>query len=181
MEIQNNQIIILNIDNTIIENNIKINYNLFENINNIDIKKKNNILCQILEQEKDNIILKYEIKYLINSNLNNFEEKLKQINLKQLVEYLFNRYSYHIGGHFFNFKQWKCRKQNKENYFIFDNIIHNDYYNDSDTLFFLENIQNLFNKIIKDNLPNYILTISSKFLKRDNMYIVFFIFVDKNI
>lgn len=149
------------------QNNINIHYNVFQNINSLDSKEKDIILHSLTNQEKNNIILKHEIINLINNSEINYPE-----NFKSIVRYFFNRYSYTIGGNLFNFKKWICRLED-DNYFIFSNIIHKDNYNDTNTVFFLENMQKLFKKI----LSKYSCNLSSKFLERDNMYIVFFIFV----
>lgn len=151
----------------------KYNFNIYDNLNTLNKNNKNIILHNLENQELNNIILKQEI---INYTC---EKKILSLEIfKKIVIYLFDRYTYKIGGNYFNFKKWKERTKIQnivKDCFVFSNIIHKDYYTDSDTLFFLNNLLTLFNNIT----VNYKCVISSKYLERDNLYYVFFLFCIK--
>ena len=151
--------------------------NIKQNINLLDDKEKNIIINKYLSNnEKNNIILKYELE--------NFKTEKKYFNLKDfdnLINYLFKRYFKKVGGNYFEYPIWKkyilnYEQINNQEYFIYYNFINNDLLNNSDTLYFLKNIFNLFNNL-SNNFKIKIIKFENE---RDYLTFIYFIFVKYN-
>ena len=151
--------------------------NIKQNINLLDEKEKNIIINKYLSNnEKNNIILKYELE--------NFKTEKKYFNLKDfdnLINYLFKRYFKKVGVNYFEYPIWKnynlnYEQINNQEYFIYYNFINNDLLNNSDTLYFLKNIFNLFNNL-SNNFKIKIIKFENE---RDYLTFIYFIFVKYN-
>jgi hypothetical protein len=148
-------------------NNCSIDIN--KNLNLMSESEKNILIKKYLtENQKNNIILEYE---LLNYNPPKYTYTMKKF--KSIVQYLFDRYTYKVGGYYFDTNKWIDRKINTSKYFIFQNTIHVDYIHDMDTKKYLSNMVNLFNRISN----NFSVYVDPKFIYRDNIYYLFIIFI----
>jgi hypothetical protein len=179
IDIQNHNLLVdLNNYNDEFKNNIEYNYiDINKNLNLISEAEKDILIKKYLtENAKNNIILTYELL-----NYNPIPKKYSIIEFKNIIQYLFDRYTYKVGGNYFDTNKWIERKndwvgKNNINMFIFQNTIHDDYINDIKTKIYLLNMYNLFKKIS----INYDIQIKTKYNNRDNIHYIFFIFIDNN-
>lgn len=154
-------------NNKIIDSNLKIKLNLFnQNLNILPFEYKlNNIKSTISNNQINKLILLNELE---NLNIEIIKDENK------MIKYIFDRYTYKASGYLFKSNNWELRAKD-EDYFIYQNIINSDYLYDSNTKEYLNLMFNFFVR----NLKNYNVYVDKYFIDRDKIYYIFFIFIKR--
>ena len=154
-------------NNKIIDSNLKIKLNLFnQNLNILPFEYKlNNIKSTISNNQINKLILLNELE---NLNIEIIKDENK------MIKYIFDRYTYKASGYLFKSNNWELRAKD-EDYFIYQNIINSDYLYDSNTKEYLNLMFNFFVR----NLKNYNVYVDKYFIDRDKIYYIFFSFIKR--